>query len=586
MIFNLCGRHESDLNFSVTVSASAPTQGVSPGTIWVKSDTACTYIQMIDDATKWSSPPDGAVAIICAAANTSNAWMTAIKSHPMYVRTLGCYQRIAGAWASMDAYMWSNAGSWAQFSYAFYATISVTWPAGSTCAISCGDTRLVAPDTSGSYTFVVSNAGTWAVSCTDGTNIASGSVSIAASGESKSVTLQYFISTISVTYPSGSTCTAKCGGTTLTAPDTSGSATFTVRFAGDWVITSTGGGLSASQTVSITASGQSKSVTLQYFTSTIAVTWPSGSTCTAKCGSTTLTAPNTSGSYTFTVHAAGSWVISCSGGGNSATATVSITATGQSKSVALTYNKIPAFSYTGQYKIVNDSGTEISETTTNNWNIRLLTSGTLTFTNLRGTSSIDVFLVGGGGGSPSKTTSTDYGTVHCGGGGGGYTKTQKGVSVSANAGITVRIGAGGGAGSSGGSSTVAINGSTYSASGGGAGGASWWNGSNTVCGSGGFGGSGGGAASSGGFTGGSGGSDGGNGSGGRSNVFPTGSAGSGQGTTTRAFGESSGELYSYGGSGGGGSVPVVGTLAANTGHGGQGSGGGGYSGIVIIRGHR
>ena len=513
MIFNLYGRHESDLNFSVTVSASAPTQGVSPGTIWVKSDAACTYIQMIDDATKWSSPPDGAVAIICAAANTSNAWMTAIKSHPMYVRTFGCYQRISGAWVSMDAYMWSNAGSWAQFSYAFYATISVTWPAGSTCAISCGDTRLVAPDTSGSYTFVVSNAGTWAVSCTDGTNIASGSVSIAASGESKSVTLQYFISTISVTYPSGSTCTAKCGGTTLTAPDTSGSATFTVRFAG-------------------------------------------------------------------------SWVISCSGGGNSATATVSITATGQSKSVALTYNKIPAFSYTGQYKIVNDSGTEISETTTNNWNIRLLTSGTLTFTNLRGTSSIDVFLVGGGGGSPSKTTSTDYGTVHCGGGGGGYTKTQKGVSVSANAGITVRIGAGGGAGSSGGSSTVAINGSTYSASGGGAGGASWWNGSNTVCGSGGSGGSGGGAASSGGFTGGSGGSDGGNGSGGRSNVFPTGSAGSGQGTTTRAFGESSGELYSYGGSGGGGSVPVVGTLAANTGHGGQGSGGGGYSGIVIIRGHR
>lgn len=440
MIFNLYGRHESDLNFSVTVSASAPTQGVSPGTIWVKSDAACTYIQMIDDATKWSSPPDGAVAIICAAANTSNVWMTAIKSHPMYVRTFGCYQRIAGAWASMDAYMWSNAGSWAQFSYAFYATISVTWPAGSTCAISCGDTRLVAPDTSGSYTFVVSNAGTWAVSCTDGTNTASGSVSIAASGESKSV--------------------------------------------------------------------------------------------------------------------------------------------------SLSYNKIPAFTYTGQYKIVNDSGTEISETTTNNWNIRLLTSGTLTFTDLRGTSAIDLFLVGGGGGSNSKTVSTDYGTVHSGGGGGGYTKTQKSVSVSANSAISVSIGAGGGAGSSGGTTTVKVNGSSYSASGGAAGGAPYWNGSNTVCGAGGSGGSGGGAASSGGFAGGSGGSNGGNGSGGRSNVFPTSSAGSGQGTTTRAFGESSGELYSYGGSGGGGAPPVVGTLAANTGHGGQGSGGSGYSGIAIIRGHR
>lgn len=191
MIFNLCGRHESDLNFSVIVSASAPTQGVAPGVIWVKSDAACTYIQMIDDATKWTSPPDGAVAIICAAANTSNAWMTAIKSHPMYVRTFGCYQRISGAWVSMDAYMWSNAGSWAQFSYAFYATISVTWPAGSTCAIANGDTRLVAPTTSSSYTFTVTKAGTWVVSCTDGTNIASGSVSITASGESKSVALTY-----------------------------------------------------------------------------------------------------------------------------------------------------------------------------------------------------------------------------------------------------------------------------------------------------------------------------------------------------------------------------------------------------------
>lgn len=440
MIFNLCGRHESDLNFSVIVSASAPTQGVAPGVIWVKSDAACTYIQMIDDATKWSSPPDGAVAIICAAANTSNAWMTAIKSHPMYVRTFGCYQRISGAWVSMDAYMWSNAGSWAQFSYAFYATISVTWPAGSTCAIANGDTRLVAPTTSGSYTFTVTKAGTWVVSCTDGTNTASGSVSI--------------------------------------------------------------------------------------------------------------------------------------------------TASGQRKSVSLSYNKIPAFTYTGQYEIVDDSGTEITSTTTNNWNIRLLTSGTLTFTDLRGTSAIDLFLVGGGGGSNSTTVSTDYGTVHSGGGGGGYTKTQKSVSVSANSAISVSIGAGGGAGSSGGTTTVKVNGTAHSASGGNAGGAPYWNGSNTVCGAGGSGGSGGGAASSGGFAGGSGGSNGGNGSGGRSNVFPTSSAGSGQGTTTRAFGESSGELYSYGGSGGGGTPPVVGTLAANTGHGGQGSGGSGYSGIAIIRGHR
>ena len=468
----------------------------------------------------------------------------------------------------------------------FAAWIVVNIDTGSTVTATLGSCVLTATASNGQAAFRVPRAGSWAISATLGGNSATGTVSITQRLQVGSVTLSYFRSTITVSYPAGSVCTATCGSTTLTAPNTSGTVTFTVRFAGDWVITSSGGGLSASQTVSITASGQSKSVTLQYFTSTIAVTWPSGSTCTAKCGSTTLTAPNTNGSYTFTVHAAGSWVISCSGGGNSATATVSITATGQSKSVALTYNKIPAFSYTGQYKIVNDSGTEISETTTNNWNIRLLTSGTLTFTNLRGTSTIDVFLVGGGGGSNSKTVATDYGTVHSGGGGGGYTKTQKGVAVSANAAIDVSIGAGGGAGSSGGTTTVKVNGTAHSASGGNAGGAPYWNGSNTVCGAGGSGGSGGGSASSGGFAGGSGGSNGGNGSSGKSNVFPVSSAGSGQGTTTRAFGESSGEMFSYGGSGGGGSVPVVGTLAANTGHGGQGSGGSGYSGIAIIRGHR
>ena len=395
-----------------------------------------------------------------------------------------------------------------------------------------------------------------------------------------------FAAWVVVNVDSGSTVTATLGSCVLTATASNGQAMFRVPRAGSWAIKGTLGGNSDTATVSITARRQSKSVTLQYFTSTIAVTWPSGSTCTAKCGSTTLTAPNTNGSYTFTVHTAGSLVVSCSGGGNSATATVSITATGQNKSVSLTYNKIPAFTYTGQYKIVDDSGNEISSTTTNNWNIRLLTSGTLTFKDLRGTSSIDLFLVGGGGGSNSKTVATDYGTVHSGGGGGGYTKTQKSVSVSANAAIDVSIGAGGGAGSSGGTTTIKVNGTAHSASGGAAGGAPGWNGSNTVCGAGGSGGSGGGSASSGGFAGGSGGSNGGNGSSGKSNVFPVSSAGSGQGTTTRAFGESSGEMFSYGGSGGGGTPPVVGTLAANTGHGGQGSGGSGYSGIAIIRGHR
>lgn len=397
-----------------------------------------------------------------------------------------------------------------------------------------------------------------------------------------------FAAWIVVNVDSGSTVTATLGSCVLTATASNGQAMFRVPRAGSWAISATLGGNSATATVSITERRQSKSVTLSYFTATIAVTWPSGSTCTATCGSTTLTAPDTSGTATFTVRFAGDWVITSSGGGLSASQTVSITASGQSKSVSLTYNKIPAFTYTGQFKIVDDSGNEITSTTTNNWNIRLLTSGTLTFTDLRGTTSIDIFMVGGGGGSSSRTESGDYGTIHTGGAGGGYTKTQKGVAVSANAGIAVSIGAGGTGGwspTAGGTTSVTVSGSTYSAKGGNTGNKGYFD---TVshAGSGGSGGSGGGGGSIGGWAGGTGGSNGGNGSSGKASPQVAGSGAAGQGTTTRAFGESGGELFAYGGSGGGGSVPVVGTLAANTGHGGQGSGGSGYSGIAIVRGHR
>ena len=73
----------------------------------------------------------------------------------------------------------------------FAASISVTFPAGSTCSCSDGTTTLTAPNTSGSHTFVVPNTGTWTVSCTDGSETASEKVSITADGQSKSVNLDY-----------------------------------------------------------------------------------------------------------------------------------------------------------------------------------------------------------------------------------------------------------------------------------------------------------------------------------------------------------------------------------------------------------
>ena len=72
-----------------------------------------------------------------------------------------------------------------------YAFIVVTYPAGSTCTVSDGTTTLTAPDTSGSWACKVPNAGTWTVSCTDGTHTATAPVVISTEGQSESVELSY-----------------------------------------------------------------------------------------------------------------------------------------------------------------------------------------------------------------------------------------------------------------------------------------------------------------------------------------------------------------------------------------------------------
>ena len=220
------------------------------------------------------------------------------------------------------------------------------------------------------------------------------------------------------------------------------------------------------------------------------------------------------------------------------------------------------------------------------WVLKLLTSGTLTFS---GTKSVDLFAVGGGGGSGT------------GGGGGGYTTTVRAQMMTGGTDYTVTIGEGGagnsnGTGSRGGTSSVAAGVTTLVSAAGGYGGVS-----GTRRRSGGNGGSGGGGGSYGSDgtsghhpRGGLGGSDGANGKNATDSTQSSynGYGGTGQGTTTRAFGESTGEIFAGGGNGGNyisdKPAPEGGTAqsmdgAPNTG---AGAGGGtrtGGSGIVIIR---
>lgn len=310
--------------------------------------------------------------------------------------------------------------------------------------------------------------------------------------------------------------------------------------------------------------------------STLIVECETGSAVTVSKGSSTKTANERYGIWTFPGLEAGSWTVQAVRGGRSASKTVAMNGT-SSVTLVLQYRVTPEFTYTGSCKTVDDNDNVISDFAnwTGNWKIRFLTSGTFKITNMHGfAGAIDVFLVGGGGSGGSGVWESGYvqSDRRGGGGGSGYTSTLKNVAVSAGVSYSVSIGAGaasisGRAGAKGGG-TTAFN-KTVS---GGYGTASDDTGMH-----GGKGGSGGGNENY------DGASDGGGGT----------NAGAGQGTTTREFGASSGKLYATGGSG-----KSFKNGTANTGDGGSGgkyadtnggkaaSGGSGGSGIVIIRNKR
>ena len=76
------------------------------------------------------------------------------------------------------------------------------------------------------------------------------------------------------------------------------------------------------------------------FAAVIQVTYTSGGVCTCQNGSTTLTAPDTSGSVNFKVKSKGTWTITVEFGGHTKTETVSIITDGQIESLEVFLLKI------------------------------------------------------------------------------------------------------------------------------------------------------------------------------------------------------------------------------------------------------
>ena len=206
------------------------------------------------------------------------------------------------------------------------------------------------------------------------------------------------------------------------------------------------------------------------------------------------------------------------------------------------------------YTFKDSSGNDIKATGTalaqsgNEWKIKIIKSGTITFTKLY--SLVDVFVVGAGGAGGT------------GGGGGGFTKTELNVALDLNSGYSITVGQPNG-GTSNGFGIWARGGnsnSVHNGGGGGSGGDGYGGCSNPK-----------------------------NGANGEYRTTDQ-TGGRGQLTTTREFGESAsgtfageakGKLYSNGGNSTWCTAAAAG--GANTGNGGTGANGG--SGIVIVRGY-
>ena len=141
---------------------------------------------------------------------------------------------------------------------------------------------------------------------------------------------------LTVTTPgAGITVTAARDGKTKTrVSGADGTAVFKGMESGDWAIAITDGSQTAQKTVAVTTD---YAVALTFFAATINVSYPAGSVCTATDGVTTLTAPDTGGTWACVVPNAGTWTVTATDGSESKSETAEITTDGQSVSVSIDY---------------------------------------------------------------------------------------------------------------------------------------------------------------------------------------------------------------------------------------------------------
>lgn len=140
---------------------------------------------------------------------------------------------------------------------------------------------------------------------------------------------------LTITAPANVTVTVSKDGKTKTKNSgTSGVVVFKGLASGTWTLTITDGSQTSSKPVVVTAD---YSTVIAFFTATINITYPAGSTCTCSDGTTTLSAPDTSGTWACIVPNAGTWTAAATDGVENTSESVSITTDGQIVAIELSY---------------------------------------------------------------------------------------------------------------------------------------------------------------------------------------------------------------------------------------------------------
>lgn len=140
-----------------------------------------------------------------------------------------------------------------------------------------------------------------------------------------------------ITAPAGVNVTVSKGNRSRTKiSDSNGYTMFKGLTNGEWTINISDGTQVATKTIFI---GTDYSTSITFFSATISVTYPAGSTCTCTDGITTFTASDTSGNYDFVVPNTGDWTLTATDGDKTVTHVISITSNGQAENVGIAYKQ-------------------------------------------------------------------------------------------------------------------------------------------------------------------------------------------------------------------------------------------------------